>query len=106
MSHHSHRAGIHRDVTCSHNASASPLPLTHDSCISVSPHWFVLPRASSTGYLEPIFCPLLQIGDDGVVPQVDEPGPEILNSNGAGQKEAGTCGEKADSGNGSWVSLL
>lgn len=98
--------GIYRDVTDSHNPSASPLPLTHDGWVSVSPHWFVFSWASSTGYLEPIFCSLLQIRDDGVVPQVDEPGPEILNSNRAGQKEAGACGGKADSRNGSWVPLL
>lgn len=105
MSHDSHRAQTDRDVTCTHSPSASPLPPTHDGCISVSPHWFAFPCDSSTGYLEPIFRPFLQVRDDGVVPQVDEPGPEILNSNRAGQKEAGTWagGGKADSRNGSWV---
>lgn len=105
MCHSSHRVrGLTEIYT--HHPSASPLPLTHDGCISVSLPWFVLSCASSTAYLEPIFCPLLQVRDDGIVPQVDEPGPEILNSNRAGQKEAGTCGGKADSGNGSWVPLL
>lgn len=58
-----------------------------------------------TGYLEPIFCPLLQVRDDGVIPQVNEPGPEILNSDGAGQEEAGTC-RRRQSTDGSWAPWL
>lgn len=52
-------------------------------------------RAEPEGraYLDPVLGPLLQVGDDGVVPQVYEPGPEVLNADGAGQKEARACGE-------------
>lgn len=38
-------------------------------------------------YLDPILCSLLKVGDDGIVPQVNEPSPEILNANGTWQEE-------------------
>lgn len=81
---------------CQHSPGATSSELGPALC----PH-----APGCAGYLEPIFRPLLQVRDDGVVPQVNEPGPEILDSNGAGQEEAGTC-RKRQSTDGSWALWL
>lgn len=49
-------------------------------------------RVGSGGeaHLDPVLGSFLEIGNDGIVPQVNEPGPEVLNANGTGQKEART----------------
>lgn len=94
------RGGGNRGITCTPNPPLH-LPSPHPGvcCDSRSPSATgsrpspaLCPHVpGSLGYLEPIFGSLLQVGDDGVIPQVDEPSPEILDPDGAGQEEAGTC---------------
>lgn len=63
-------------------------PLCHRTA-SVLPRGMAWPGT----HLDPILGPFLEIRNDGVVPQVNEPGPEVLNADGTGQKEARACGE-------------
>lgn len=59
------------------------------------------PFASSTNsvfHLDAIFGSLLQVRYDGVVPQIDEPLPELCHWYWAGQEEAGTYMEGKVSG--------
>lgn len=94
------RGGGNRGITCTPNPPLHlPSPHRGVCCDSTSPSATgsrpspaLCPHVpGSLGYLEPIFGSLLQVGDDGVIPQVDEPSPEILDPDGAGQEEAGTC---------------
>lgn len=44
-------------------------------------------RGCERHYLDPILRSLLKVGDDRIIPQVNEPGPKILNTNGTWQEE-------------------